>query len=323
MTHRLVTRQGLPFLAISLLALVAVACGGGNAEPTRQPTAQAVEPIIASSDLAVGPNRFVMALWDQNQNASVHNAQLHFRFFKLDREGDRNKQTLKAEMDARPVTVRKSYTDFHDGKREKHDAGEIGVYAASVQFDSPGEWGVVVTGTLKGQPLPTLRPAFAVRELSRSVAIGAPAPRSIQPTLKDVKDISELSTDQEPNPEMYKLTIADAVTSGKPTIIVFATPGFCVTRICGPSKQAVDEVYEKYQGQANFIHVEPYDLEIARSGQGLEILPWIVPEWGLQTEPWIFLVDRDGKIAAKYEGVVSVEEVEVALSALLTPGAKY
>jgi hypothetical protein len=320
-------------LALGLLIMVIIlpACGGGGEKTTSQPVVSPtvtqigpIEPIIVSSDLAVGPNRFVIGLWDQQQNRSIHNAQLHFRFFKLDREGDSVKETLKAETEAQPVTVQRSFTHSHkDGKREKHDAGEIGVSTASVQFDSAGEWGVAVTGTLKGQPLPTLTPAFDVGERSQSIAIGAPAPRSIQLTLTDVKDISELSTALEPNPEMYKLTIADAVTSGKPTIIVFATPGFCVTKICGPSKEAVDDMYERYKGQANFIHVEPYDLEEARSGQGLKSLPWIVSEWGLQTEPWIFLVDRDGNIASKFEGVVSFEEAEVALSALLASGTKY
>jgi hypothetical protein len=324
-------RPYLLILGLLLAALLLSACGGGGENPTPQPEVSPtvtqtgpIEPIIVSSDLGVGPNRFVIGLWDPGKNASIHNAQLHFRFFKLDREGDQIKETLKFEVDARPVTVQRSFTHSHaDGTREEHDAGEIGVYSASVQFDSPGEWGVAVTGIFKGQPLPTLTPVFAVRERSQSIAIGAPAPRSIQLTLSDVKDISELSTAQEPNPEMYRLTIADAVASGKPTIIVFATPGFCVTKLCGPSKEAVDALYERYKGQANFIHVEPYDLEKARSGQALATLPWIVPEWGLQTEPWIFLVDRDGNIATKFEGVVSFEEVEVALGALLASGRKY
>lgn len=69
--------------------------------------------------------------------------------------------------------------------------------------------------------------------------------------------------------------------------------------------------------------MEPYDLDKARGGQGLEVLPWIVSEWGLQTEPWIFRVDRDGKIATKFEGVVSFEEVEVALNVVLASGTRY
>jgi hypothetical protein len=115
---------------------------------------------------------------------------------------------------------------------------------------------------------------------------------------------------------MHQMTIADAVTSGRPTLIVFATPAFCVTRVCGPTKQMVDQLYPQYKDEVNFIHVEPYELEPARSGEGLIPVP-AVGEWGLPTEPWAFIIDKEGNVAAKFEGIVAPSELEEALQNVL------
>ncbi len=331
-------------LGLLFLALLITACGGGDqgtapqsvanftpqpvATNTPQPSAtpasavtQSIEPIIVSSELSVGPNRFLIGLADEERRTLVIGAQLHFRLFKLGDDG--RPVALKAEMDARSITVEKNYTHVHrDGTAETHGAGIIGVYVANVEFDQPGAWGVEITGTFNGQPLPTLTPGFEVQEESLSVPIGRPAPRTVQTILKDVKDISEIDTSNPPDPHMHTLTIADAVTSGRPTVIVFSTPGFCMTRICGPTKDVVDQLYEKYKGQANFIHVEPYDLEKVQSGQGLIPVP-AMAEWGMETEPWVFLIDREGKVGAKFEGITSFEEVEEAFTPLLTSSSRY
>jgi hypothetical protein len=45
-----------------------------------------------------------------------------------------------------------------------------------------------------------------------------------------------------------------------------------------------------------------------------------VEEWRLDTEPWIFVVDGKGIIRAKFEGLVTVREIESALQQILTRG---
>ncbi len=308
-------------IAVGLVlgAFALSACSGDGSAPDTGDPVQTTGtdrflPQIVTSDLAVGTNRFMVGLIDQEVNSPVSNAQLHFRFFKL----NGNEASLKSEIDATTLQLAKSYTHTHeDGAVEAHEAGEIGVYVANVEFDTPGAWGVEIMGTVKGESLEPTRTPFDVRETSLSVAIGQPAPRSVQPLLSDVDDISEIDTSDPPNPEMHDMTIADAVTSGKATVIVFATPAFCLSQICGPTKSIVDEVYETYQDQANFVHVEPFDLEKARNGEGLEPLPFLEEEWGLLTEPWVFLVDSEGNVAAKFEAVVSREEIEEALRQIL------
>jgi hypothetical protein len=298
---------------LAALALIAAACSGGGdggagaSEPVTEVTA-----VVASSELAVGENRFVVGLIDQDTEAII-GAEVAFRFFKLD--GDQ--QTPKGEAEATALTVDKSYTHTHDdGTVEKHSAGETGVYVAHPTFDEAGSWGVEVTATIEGKTFDPVGATFTVLQEGTSVAVGAPAPQSETLTLDDVADVAEIDTSDPPIPEMHTLSIAEAVTSGNPSVIVFATPAFCLSRICGPTKEIVDELFEEYKDEVGFVHVEPYDLEKARAGEGLFPIP-AAAEWGLQSEPWVFLVDRDGIVAAKFEGVVTLDELKAVLEPLL------
>lgn len=293
------------------LALLAAACGGGG--QTTGIVGQELLPQIVSSDLALGPNNFSLGLLSKD-NEVILGAQVHVRFFQV----VDGQQTLRGEGDLAPINVTQSFTETHaDGTVHTHETGEIGVYKANVEFDQPGPWAVEITATVDGETFASVTVPFEVREKSRSPAIGEPAPRSRQTVLADVGgDLAQIDTSDPPDPEMHTLTIAEAVTSGRPTLIVFATPAFCVSRICGPTKQFVDQLYPTYKGQVNFIHVEPYFLEEARSGEGLIPVP-VMGEWGLETEPWVFIVDRQGNIAAKFEGVVARQELEAALQAVL------
>lgn len=313
---RLSPARATLWIAIPLLLAVVAACGEDGEEGARiiTPTEARFTPLIISSDLAVGPNRFVVGLIDREQDAIVLNAQLHFRFFKVKGE----QEELRSEIDATPITIASSYTHMHEnGTMHEHEVGKVGVYVANVEFDSAGDWAVEVSGSASGQALEPLLVAFPVREESLSVAVGEPAPRSLHATLDDVQDLSEICTSDPPNPDMHRVSIAEAAASGRPTVIVFATPAFCTSRICGPTKDVVDKLFQEYQGEANFVHVEPYNIEKARSGQGLEVIPFLEDEWGLRTEPWVFVLDAEGKIAAKFEGVVSLQELESALKPLL------
>jgi hypothetical protein len=260
----------------------------------------------------VGENRFVVGLLDQDTGA-ITGAEVAFRFFKLD--GDQ--ETPKGEAEATALTVERSYTHTHaDGTVEKHSAGETGVYVAHPTFDDAGSWGVQVMAMTEGKKIEPLSACFSVLEEGKSVAVGAPAPQSDTLTLKDVTDVAEIDTSDPPIPEMHTMSVAEAVTSGNPSVIVFATPAFCLSRICGPTKETVDELFRQYKDEVGFVHVEPYDLEKARNGEGLFPVP-AAAEWGLESEPWVFVVDGEGVVAAKFEGVVTLAELKAALDPLL------
>jgi hypothetical protein len=104
--------------------------------------------------------------------------------------------------------------------------------------------------------------------------------------------------------------VADALGAGEPFVLVFATPKYCASAVCGPTLDDVETVAEDYRG-LTFIHSEIYvGLEPSN-----EVLP-TVSEWGLPSEPWVFVVAADGKVVAKFEGAAPPEELRAVLEAL-------
>jgi len=187
-----------------------------------------------------------------------------------------------------------------------------------VDFPEPGTYQMEVLAVRRGRALPPVRLEFQVTEEGVGPKVGEPAPPSRQPVLRDVQDIDDIDSSLPHRAHMHSVRIADALGQGKPVVIAFATPAFCTSRLCGPvMDEVMDPLYAKYRQQAIFIHVEPYDLRAAREGRGL-ILTRTMREWGLASEPWVFVLDGHGRVAAKFEGIVSHEEVEQALRALLS-----
>jgi hypothetical protein len=160
---------------------------------------------------------------------------------------------------------------------------------------------------------------FTVRERSDEPMIGEPAPPSVQPTLATVTSIEEIDSSYPPRPAMHETTIADAVASGRPAVIAFATPAYCTSRICAPVMETVmDPLFAEFGDRATFIHVEPFVLRDLREANARNPVP-AAREWRLQTEPWLFVVGADGAVRAKFEGIIGVDEVEQALLAALAP----
>ncbi len=201
---------------------------------------------------------------------------------------------------------------------------EKGIYAAYSDFTRAGDWGVEVTAHEAGQPDRTARITFSVRETTVTPAIGADAPPSDTLTAADPSAVASISTDHEPDPAFYRLSVRDAIAAGKPFVLVFATPAFCTSGTCGPALDLVKQVAADYVGRVNFIHIEPYVLQVSDGrtqpvldAQGqLQTIP-AVTEWGLPTEPYVFVVDAHGKVAAKFEGEAYPDELTAALDAVL------
>lgn len=306
------------FVAGALLA----ACGGGSSgsdetavdwPSTLELGGTGITPLVLNHQLAVSDTRFLLGLLDE-ENALLLGANVDLRFFKL--EGERG--TLKATAPADYVSMKESVVHEHaDGTLHTHEGTEVGGYVAHVGFDSAGRWGVEVSGAADGREFGPLRYQFEVFEDTPVPDIGEPAPRTKQLTLRDVDEISEIDTSNPPHPEMHELTVAEALDTGRPVLVAFATPAFCTSRVCGPvMDDVVVPLFERYSGQVEFVHIEPYRLQEARTGQGLMPVDELA-EWGLQTEPWIFVIDSEGRIAGKFEGITSVAEVDTALEEVL------
>ena len=138
-------------------------------------------------------------------------------------------------------------------------------------------------------------------------------------TAADVADLTEISTGPEPLPEMYQTSVAEALSEGRPFLVVFATPAFCQSRICGPVVETVASLIPDYGEDVAFIHIEPFDLDLIRGGGKFE--PSVEAKaWGLPSEPRVFLVDASGRLTAKFEGIVTLEELQEAIRTTLAQG---
>lgn len=308
------TRLALSLVAV--LALAAAACGGdGTKFPEVVTIGEGdVLPVLASSELTVGENRFVLGLLDAESRPIV-DAKVHLTFYDLGDGQERKRFEAEAasRVPARDAGLSEVIQHVHaDGSVHRHfNAGdEVGVYTAVVNFDRAGWWGVEIRLESEAPKLKrTLRPRFMVLAQGQTPAIGAPAPRTRNRTVADVADLSLIDSSATPSPEMHTTTVADAIAAGRPVLVLFAVPGFCTSRFCGPEMEIMRKLYPRYRERVEFIHVEFYE----RPGDPNSPLAPGVAEWNLRTEPWFFVIDAQGRVAAKFEGPTSMQELEEAL----------
>ncbi len=88
-------------------------------------------------------------------------------------------------------------------------------------------------------------------------------------------------------------------------MIVFATPALCQSRVCGPVVDIAEEVKAENEGKADFIHMEVYRDNEFDKGYRPQLAAY-----NLRTEPWVFAIDRRGRIAGRIEGAFSARELE-------------
>lgn len=273
-------------LALGLaVSLVAVACGGE--EPTFPEGSVAVR---ASSDLAVGTERLLVGV------AAPDGTRLG---------SPDDPVTLEvAPIDAPEQSINYPAT-FTWIVPEA-----TGIYRATVEFDVPGPWQVTVVPESGPAPEPT---AFEVQMESLAPAIGDRAPSLATPTTAD-RPIEQLTTDSDPEPSFYDMSLDEALDSGSSSVIVFATPKFCRTASCGPMLESIKGMTGAYPG-VEFLHLEVYDdFWEADFSPDAGHLTDAVAAWNLPSEPWVFVVGPDGTVAARFEGVLDPAELEAALS---------
>ncbi len=309
------TNRLLPGLVLALAVLLA-ACGGSDEKfsDNVDVSDQEYTPVIASSELAVGTNRFVLGFLG-GDGTTIVDAKVHLKFYDL----AGGQQTFKFETDAvsrvpaRDAGLKEEVVHSHsDGSQHVHsNAGEdVGVYTANVTFDTAGVWGVEIALDSR---TPKLKTDYAVRfdvlQMSSTPAIGSQAPASKNPTLADVRDITQIDSSLNPVPEFHQSSIASAIATKSPALVLFAVPGYCESRFCGPEYEIMKKLYPKYKGRMEFIQVEFYK----KPGDPAREPADVIKEWNLRSEPWFFVIDANGRISAKFEGPTTMSELDEAL----------
>lgn len=192
--------------------------------------------------------------------------------------------------------------------------GTRGIYVTELDFDRAGTWGLEVSFPDADGGRTSTALTFEVRERTSAPAVGEPAPASVNSTLADVESIKQLTTGSDPDPGLYRSRIADAIAAGRPFALVFASPAFCTNAFCGPQVQVLTALRERYSGRADFIHVDlfanPHEIkgDLARAVRNP-----LLAEWGITSDEWTFVVDREGRISGRFESFAPEEELEQAL----------
>jgi hypothetical protein len=202
--------------------------------------------------------------------------------------------------------------------------GSRGEYVARTEFPQAGDWKAIFVTQAPGGPQEAIGVAFQVQDELPVVDVGEKAPVSDTPTAADVGgDLDRISTDLDPDPTFYELSVADALAQGKPFVLIFATPAFCQSAQCGPTLERLKAAAAKAPDDIAFINVEPYQLTYAEgrlqpvldANNQLQSVA-SVDQWGILSEPWIFAVDGDGIVRGSFEGIATDEELAEAFQTI-------
>ncbi len=193
-----------------------------------------------------------------------------------------------------------------------------GMYTADLEFDKTGRWGLEISVLDENAETVKASLEFEVAESTVAPSAGSPAIRSVNKTLTDGGSLADLTTGSLQDPDLYRITIAEAVDSGLPTVVVMASPAFCTNAVCGPQVDVLQELKDMYSGQANFIHVDIYDNPTGIQGDlSRAVISPTVIEWNLPSSEWSFVIDSEGIVSARFESFATFEELEEALLDLL------
>ena len=298
-------------VAAAVVALMALAaCGGSAPAPPTEPTPAApaiqvptvdpgdgeIESHLATKVLEVGTQRVAFLL--NTQKALIKVPQVNILVAPTDESGPAI--GITADFNAWPYGVR-------------------GSYVAPVYFQSPGDYRLTVMpvgGEVSGEAVINV----SVAADSPIPSIGEAAPASETKTLDDTTEITDLTTSYEPDADLYRMSVAEAIASGKPSMVVFATPAFCTSPTCGPQVDTVSELRAEHPEAANYIHVELYDNPEEIQGDLSQAqLVAAADEWGFTqipgwtNESWVFVLDSDGIVRQRFEGFATLTELEAAL----------
>ena len=293
------------FAAVLSLAACFIAAGcGGSSSAQEEPDASTLEALwrAPGEDVAVVPGA-----------ADFGPGDVRYPFLVVDGQGrvvtrPTAKVWLARGLKSKPFAQTTATSEsIGVGKTEPGEPADV--FVAHLQLPEAGTYWVLAepVGGRKIQAVGTV----VVKDETTAPAVGAKAIPSKTPTLAN-STLEQLTTSNTPDKELYRSSVADALAAKKPFVLAFATPKYCTSRTCGPVVDVVSDVRRKHEGDGiRFIHLEIYQDNDPTKGENR----W-VKEWKLPSEPWVFLVGSDGTIKTRFEGTVSVDELDAAVEKL-------
>lgn len=327
--------RSLPAVALAAAALGGTACGSAGRDeespPPRPRTAAVAADFPAARGATIGdlrqraaegpilapavsvlhsgrtPNRFAFALYDTARK-QMTGAEVAVYTARPDGTGVRGPYLARSESLDVPPQFR-SRTTAADADAAKS------VYVADVPFRRGGRQVVTALVLLDGRMLRTGPHSVDVDpEGPGPPDVGEPAIRVHTLTLADVGgDASQISTRLPPAEDLLRTDLAD-VLGRQPVVLTFATPQLCQSRVCAPVVDVVEQVKAGAPEDVAFIHQEIYVDNRVEKG----VRPQVAA-WRLRSEPWTFVIDRSGRVSARFEGALSAGELERAVAKVAGP----
>jgi len=315
-------------LLLAVLALIVSACGSDGGDGSAGRTA-ATAPPVADVDFP----RDVTTLTELQQQAQGEEVVFAPSVSVLERGENRLGFALfdvsRAQVDAEAVAL---YTSRPDGeglegpfvarreslrvagpfqsRQTQADLDEIDTFWVADVPVRRRRGRVVITAlaSVGGELRAASRYEYRLSTGSGGVPeVGDPAIRVHTETPEDVGgDLEQIDTRLPPLRELHEVDFADVV-GREPVVLQFATPQLCQTRVCGPVVDVMAEVRSRTRG-VNFIHQEIYRDNDIQKGFRPPVAAWRLP-----TEPWTFVIDRRGRVVERFEGALSVRELEEAV----------
>jgi len=265
-----------------------------------------------------GENRYPFGVVERESGAQVTSAEVAIYYAKVPepapgakpRSGNRG-QAAKAEQRALdqpavgpfPASIESLATKpAYRSKSTSEDPDAAGVvYSTRLDFPGDGEWRMAALlkegGELKG----ALLTSISVGEFKKVPKVGQTAPLIHTPTAQDVHgELSKITTRIPPDSQ-HRVDYADALGK-EPVVLLFATPQFCQSRVCGPVVDVAEQAKDEYGNKAAFIHMEIYN----ENDPGEQVRPQ-VRAFHLPSEPWLFTIGRDGIVEDAVEGAFGLK----------------
>jgi hypothetical protein len=185
------------------------------------------------------------------------------------------------------------------------------IYAAQVPFGKPGSYSVMAVTLVNGRPVAAPSQVKVIAPAQDKVPeVGEQAPKVQTDTVAGAGGDVEAIDTRRPTSDMHG-DFAQVV-GRKPVALLFATPQLCQSRVCGPVVDVALQLRARYGDRVDFIHQEVYADNDPSKG-----LRKPLQEFNLPTEPWLFVVGKDGKITARLEGSFGLDAFERALKTAL------
>jgi hypothetical protein len=208
-----------------------------------------------------------------------------------------------------PADVLLTEARYRSEQAAKTEDPFVAVYAADVEFPKRGQYAVLAATKLPDGGLTgaTGNVTVSSKEADPIPAVGEKAPKVSTETLESAKgDVSKIDTRLPPS-DMHEVDFAEVVGK-EPVALLFATPQLCASRVCGPVTDIQLQMQSKFGDRMKFIHQEVWVDNDTTKG-----LRDPLKQFNLPTEPWLFVVDKSGKITARLEGSIGVSQFEEAV----------